>query len=292
LVGAVAVLTTRAALYNAIYTARRLTARPGAPREIFIPDLNTTLHLDMLHDFRSASIPLAHAARRGYATRRTLEQAISKGELTAEVRENGVRLLKLDDLERLYGRPSGGIYGLEWGDPDWFGPLRFIKDRYLLPLLSAELVGVEIGPGGGRWTQYLQRIKRLYAVDFHQELLDELKRNFNRPNIIPIKNNGDDFPGISDNEVDFVFSLGVFVHLDLPIIEAYLNNMKRIMKPGATAFIDYSDKQKIMARVNWGFSENSPETMRRLLADLGYVITLEDTTTMWHSGIVVFQKPN
>ena len=257
-----------------------------------MPDLNTTLHLDMLRAFRPARIPLWQAAKRGYATRRTLEEAIRKGELSSEPAANGVRLLSLDELDRLYGAPSGGIYGLEWGDPDWHAPFKFLKTQYLLPLLSAEMVGVEIGPGGGRWTQYLLRMKRLYVVDFHQELLKELKRNFHRPNIIPIKNHGDDFPGISDSEVDFVFSHGVFVHLDLPIIEAYLKNMQRIMKPGATAFIDYSDKQKIMARINPGFAENSPETMRGLLADLGYVITLEDTTTMPHSGIIVFQKPN
>ena len=257
-----------------------------------MPDLNTTLHLDMFRALRPVRIPLWVAAQRGYATRRTLEQALVKGELSVELGQNGARLLRIDELERRYGSPSSGIYGLEWGDPDLLGPIKFVKNQYVLPLLSStDIVGVEIGPGGGRWTRYLSVIKRLYAVDFHQELLDELGKNFNRPNIIPIKNNGDDFPGIADNEIDLVFSFDVFVHLDLPIIEQYLKNMWRIMKPGATAFIHYSDKRKIMAILNDGFAENSPETMRGLLADLGYVITQEDTTSLGHSSIVIFNKP-
>src|SRR6266403_3354860 len=50
---------------------------------------------------------------------------------------------------------SPNIYGLQWGDPDVVRPLRFIRDRYVLPYVSPEHTAVEIGPGGGRWTRYL-----------------------------------------------------------------------------------------------------------------------------------------
>jgi SAM-dependent methyltransferase len=247
----------------------------------------------MLHSFRSERIPLWMAAERRYATRRTLEEAVRTGALTAVVNANGARLLSVADLLALYGRPSSpaDIYGMHWGDPDIYEPLRFIRKRYLEPLLSPEKSGVEIGPGGGRWTRYLARLRRLYAVDYHQEMLDELARNFDKPNIIRIKNNGADFPGIGDREIDLVFSFDAFVHFDLPIVTDYLRSMRRILKPGGSAFIHYSDKAKIQARENPGFADNSPETMRKLVSDLGYEITLEDTTSMWHSAIIVFQAP-
>jgi len=70
------------------------------------------------------------------------------------------------------------LYGLEWGDPDVVSPLQFIRDKYVLPFVNSAQVAVEIGPGGGRWTRYLLGFKTLYAVDFHQELLDQLKRNY------------------------------------------------------------------------------------------------------------------
>jgi hypothetical protein len=256
-----------------------------------MPDRDTTLHLDMLRDFRRGQIKLWVAAGRGYASRSELERAVASGELAAEPGPNGSRLLKIADLERLYGRPRGDIYGMHWGDPEYVEPLAFIKRRYLLPLLKQEHVVLEIGPGGGRWTQYLRGARRLYVVDYYQEMLDELRRSFDAPNIVPVRNNGDDFPGVPDAEVDLVFSFDAFVHFELPLVESYLRNMWRIMKPGARGFIHYSDKTKIMAAINEAFAANDPATMRELVRNCGYTTVLEDTTTMWHSAIIVFARP-
>src|SRR6266576_128083 len=126
-----------------------------------MPDLNTTLHLDMLR-----------RSRRQRNLARRIVRAIKK--------------------ELSYG----GTYGLEWGDPAVVEPLRFIRDRYLLPYVSREKSAVEIGPGGGRWTRYLLGFGKIYVVDYYPELLEEIKRNFRAPNLELIKNNGTDFPGI------------------------------------------------------------------------------------------------
>jgi hypothetical protein len=256
-----------------------------------MPDLDTTLHLEMLHSFRQEKIPLWVAARRGYAPRSELERAVGSGALAAEPGPNGSRILSVADLERRYGRPRGDIFGMDWGDPETVEPLQFIKRHYLLPLIKPEFTAVEIGPGGGRWTQYLTAMQKLYVVDFYPEMLAELGRRYNAPNIIKIINNGDDFPGIGAAEVDFLFSFDVFVHFELPLIEAYLRNMQPILKPGATAFIHYSDKTKIMGARNKSFGINDPSQMRELVSRCGYEIVEEDTTTMWHSSIVIFRKP-
>jgi ubiquinone/menaquinone biosynthesis C-methylase UbiE len=133
--------------------------------------------------------------------------------------------------------------------------------------------------------------RRIYAVDYHQELLDELKSNFNRGNITFIKNNGDDFPSIPDGTIDFLFSFGTFVHLDAEIIDRYLKNMKRLLKPEAVVVIQYSDKTKPLGQRNAGFSENDPDRMRTLVLSNGYSIHEEDTKTLWHSAIVRFGLP-
>lgn len=44
-----------------------------------------------------------------------------------------------------------------------------------------------------------------------------------------------------------------------------------------------------MARANAGFSENDPDTMRRLVESAGYEIVEEDTKTLWHSAVVRFR---
>jgi len=218
-----------------------------------MPDLNTSLHLDMLESFRRRNSALSRLVR-------AVKAALW----------------------------SKDIYGLQWGDPEVVEPLRFIRDRYILPYVNPQHTALEIGPGGGRWTRYLLGFKRLYAVDYHPELLDELRKNFNEPNMVFIKNNGTDFPGVEPGSIDYLFSFGTFVHLDLDVIDAYLKSMKGIVKPGANIVIQYSDKTKIMAQMNPGFSNNTPERMRQMIVSAEYRILEEDLTTMWHSSLVRF----
>jgi SAM-dependent methyltransferase len=256
-----------------------------------MPGLDTDLHLHMLRKFHASEIPVHVAVSRGFAKKSEINRAIRGGELSCSEASDGTRLVKVDELERVFGASRVGTYGMHWGDPEIVKPLRFVKGHYLKPLLQPGITVTEIGPGGGRWTQYLKAAgRRVYAVDFYQEMLEELARRHRGENIIPVKNNGDDFPGIADDEVDLVFSFDAFVHFDLPLVEAYLRNMRRVMKPGARAFINYSDKRKIMAQLNDGFAENDPDTMRELVTCLGYKIVIEDTTTMWHSSIVIFER--
>jgi SAM-dependent methyltransferase len=215
-----------------------------------MPDLNTTIHLSMLRDARHEHGLIARCKR----ALRTL-------------------------VDR---RP---VYGMEWGDPDTMPPLQYVRDVFLLPYITPDTVSLEIGPGGGRWTRYLAKGRHVYAVDYHQELLDELARTLRRPDITPIKNHGDDFPGIPAGSVDFAFSFGVFVHLDLDIIDRYLGNLRPLLKPTGCAVIQYADRNKPLAR-NPGFSPNDPERMRAMARAHGYAILEEDTVTLWHSAII------
>jgi ubiquinone/menaquinone biosynthesis C-methylase UbiE len=218
-----------------------------------MPGLKTQLHLNMFNSFKRRSKRFPHLLR------------VLKRELF-----------------------STNVYGLEWGDPEVASPLRFIRDRFVLPYVSSEQTAVEIGPGGGRWSRYLLGFKKLYLVDYHQELLDEVKKNFSKPNMEFIKNNGTDFPGVASRSIDYLFSFGCFVHLDVDLIDAYLTNMRSILKSGANAVIHYSDKTKTMAQVNPAFSDNTPAKMRAMVLRAGYEIREEDLTTMWHSSIIRF----
>ena len=78
-------------------------------------------------------------------------------------------------------------------------------------------------------------------MDYHHELLNELRKNYAEKNVHFIKNNGIDFPNIEKGSIDYLVSFGTFVHLDVELIEAYLKNMTSIIKPGANIVIQYSD---------------------------------------------------
>jgi cyclopropane fatty-acyl-phospholipid synthase-like methyltransferase len=176
----------------------------------------------------------------------------------------------------------------------WIGAIRRRIRRFAMSgttsfyPTSMRKTAVEIGTGGGRWTRYLLGFGKLFAVDYHQELLDELLRNFRAPHLYPVKNNGTDFPGVPDQAADFVFSFGVFVHLDVDIIKRYLLTISRVLKSSGCAVIQYADKNKQAARENNTFAETTPEIIRPLVAAAGYRILAEDTTTLWHSSIVRF----
>ncbi|HXW92829.1 MAG TPA: class I SAM-dependent methyltransferase [Terriglobales bacterium] len=208
------------------------------------------------------------------------------------LRSSGTRSSWVVRLARAvkYAFHSQGVYGLEWGDPEIVEPLRFVRDRYVLPYVNPAHAAVEIGPGGGRWTRYLLGFGKLYAVDYHAELLRELSKNFHPPNLHFIKNNGTDFPGIAAQSIDYVFSFGCFVHLDTRLIEEYLQSLKGIVKSASNVVIHYSDKSKVMAQLNHSFSDNTPQKMRQIVLLAGFRIVEEDLTTMWHSSIIRFTR--
>jgi len=80
-----------------------------------MPNLDTSMHLDMLNVFKRSS---PFRARLTTVLRRSL-------------------------IDRK-------VYGvLDWGDPEQADPLKFVRDRYLLPYVKPEQTALEIGPGGG-----------------------------------------------------------------------------------------------------------------------------------------------
>lgn len=218
-----------------------------------MPDLDTQLHLEMLRSYKQQN----SFVRR---VRRAVREVVS---------------------------PSH-FYGLQWGDPEGSGPHGLMRDRYVLPYVKPDQVALEIGPGGGRWTRYLLEFRKLYVVDYHAELLQELRRRFNKPNMQFIVNNGTDFPGVPESSVDYVVSIACFVHLEQDVIGAYLKNIARILKPGGRVFITYSDKTKVGAQIEPTFTDNSPARMRETVTKAGFRVLEEDSTILWNSGIILF----
>jgi Methyltransferase domain len=218
-----------------------------------MPDLDTHLHVDMLNQWKKQHTLLRRLRR---AVRDVVSPPI--------------------------------YYGMHWGDPDLHEVSQFVRDRYIRPYVKPDQVGLEIGPGGGRWTRYLLGFRQLYVVDYYPEILEELRRHVDPSNVRFIANNGTDFPGVPKNSVDFVVSIACFVHLEPHLISAYLGNIANILKSSGCAIITYADQSKVGARANRTFSNVTPELMREMVAKAGFRILDEDLTTLWNSGIIRF----
>lgn len=184
-----------------------------------------------------------------------------------------------------HGQP--GHYGDHWGDPEKEENLRAIVTRYIKPFIQPGHTALEIGSGGGRWTQYLLEFSRLYSVELNVQSFHYLLQRFGaRPNLSFCKTNGTDFPGVPPRSIDFVFSFDVFVHLDPELIFAYLTNVRALLKPTSTLFIHYADQTKPGVSGIYGFSMTDSPIMRALVAKAGYSVLEEDTTSLWHSNIL------
>ncbi|MEQ5807385.1 class I SAM-dependent methyltransferase [Alteromonas sp. NFXS44] len=185
------------------------------------------------------------------------------------------------------GQLSGDNYGDQWGNPHENKLLIELVEKHIVPFLNSDTCVLEIGCGGGRWTQFFLDCKEVYCVDLNHEMLDYTKERFpGASNLNFIKTNGSDIAGVRNESVDFLFTFGTFVHLDFAIIQSYMENIKPLMKDGGFFSIQFSNKSKPMAKTNPDFSENSPEKMSKLLSGLGFVPQNIDDELLPHSTVI------
>lgn len=129
-------------------------------------------------------------------------------------------------------------YGDEWGSKDW---QKSVFDEILSKYIGKETTALEIGPGAGRWTGYISEYsKKLFVVDLAKRCIEICKeRFFDKNNIFYFVNDGKSFPFLRDNEIDFVWSFDVFVHIDAETTESYLSEIRRILRPSGIAIIHH-----------------------------------------------------
>lgn len=194
--------------------------------------------------------------------------------------QNGHFQDKLDHL-------GGKYYGDHWGNPENNVALKKVLNDFLTPYIDHDMVALEIGSGGGRFTQYMLDASRLYCVDLNEDMLDYIRERFHEnDNIEYIVTHSTDLPGVEKHSVDFVFTYDVWVHLDLKDISKYLDSIISILKPGGKISIHFSNKRKPMAAANKGLSHNYPESMVVLLQRKGFEVLYVDDHTISHSTLI------
>jgi SAM-dependent methyltransferase len=204
-------------------------------------------------------------------------------------------------------------YGDQWGDPSvggfgyvWRklrhgrkvpGNLAKVRKRYLEPYVSPDAVALEIGAGGGRWTHYLLSAREVVVVELNSEFFPYLENRFPEAahKFRFYETSGYEIGGVEDDSIDFVFSFGTFVHIDPDGIDAYLTEIRRVLRPGAVATIHYADRSKKFFAGRppgyGGFSDMDAEKMEKLLGKHGFELVEHDRTTLNHSNVSVFRRP-
>jgi ubiquinone/menaquinone biosynthesis C-methylase UbiE len=113
----------------------------------------------------------------------------------------------------------------------------------LVPHIKDQEHVLEIGPGHGRWTEFLVGLAgRVTIVDISANCLDFCRRRFRAySNVDYVLTTGDRLPGVAMDGVNFVWSYDAFVHMDRNVVGAYLGEIRRVLKIGGSAIIHHSN---------------------------------------------------
>ena len=179
---------------------------------------------------------------------------------------------------------SWSAQGDEWSGP--WGGTELMWHGTLLPRLHAFLPAdtiLELGPGHGRWTQYLKDVaNRLVLVDLAEDCIAACRERFGPDSRITYHvNDGKSLEMIADRSIDLVFSFDSLVHAEADVLEAYLSQLATKLTPNGVGFIHHSNMGAYPRAARFARMVPAPIrpalTMRRLLVNL-YAWRAETTT--------------
>lgn len=135
---------------------------------------------------------------------------------------------------------DGDEWSGAWGGTNylWFGTI-FPRILSFVPVKTI----LEIAPGYGRCTQYLINLcNNLQIVDLNQNCIERCKKRFSGFSSVNYHvNDGKTLEMITDESIDFVFSWDSLVHCESDVIESYIAEFSRILKPKGWGFIHHSN---------------------------------------------------
>ena len=170
-----------------------------------------------------------------------------------------------------------------------------VLDRYM-PKSGAIL---EIGPGGGRWTEHLvNRCNSYVGIDLSASAIKCCEDRFaDVPYARFLVGSGSDLRDVADASIDGIWSFNVFVHINKADVARYVKEFSRGMRKGATGVIHHG---RVGGRLGGWRSDLTQDTMMDLLesASLERIDSFDEWSdgakihkvTGYADGITVFSK--
>ena len=100
---------------------------------------------------------------------------------------------------------------------------------------------LEIGPGAGRWTEFLvTKAKKFIGIDISETCVLECRKRFSSFSNAEFEvGNGQDLAMIATSSVDGIWSFDVFVHINSDEFLSYTKEFRRVLKPGGVVIIHH-----------------------------------------------------
>lgn len=153
---------------------------------------------------------------------------------------------------------DGDKWSRAWGSAEmqWYGSILPRIHKYISTPSQVLHVGsiLEIAPGYGRWTQYLQALcKKLIVVDLNSNCIEACQEKFSSLSHIEYHvNDGKSLEMIEDQSIYFLFSYDSFVHMEINVVDSYLSEITRKLKPNGIGFIHHSNLGEYLGEVDSG----------------------------------------
>ncbi len=143
-----------------------------------------------------------------------------------------------------------------WNESDWaeagnewssaYGTPAMQWQASILPRIHRYLPAatiVEIAPGFGRWTQFLKAAcDELLLVDLSEKCIAACRERFQSEKHIRYHvNDGRSLAMIPDRAVDFLFSFDSLVHVEIDVLQAYVEQLPAKLAPDGVAFLHHSN---------------------------------------------------
>lgn len=195
----------------------------------------------------------------------------------------------IEENRRAWSEYDWGGRGDEWSETWggtrtlWYGTLRPRLDAFLR---NSDTI-LEIGPGFGRFTQFLKdHCHRLIVVDLAVRCIEACRERFRGESHIEYHaNDGRSLPMLDPGTIDFVFSFDSLVHAEEDALRSYLGELTRILKPEGVGFLHHSnlaalggDDTRVVERKNphWRGSSVSAERFRSWCSEAGLSCVLQE----------------
>ncbi len=129
--------------------------------------------------------------------------------------------------------------GEEWSSSEDYKQslIRCVLD----PAVPRDCAILEIGPGGGRWTEpLLARAREYVGIDISSACVEHCRTRFgDPPHAKFLLGSGRDLAPIPTGSIEAIWSYDVFVHINRAEVAAYVLEFQRVLRSGGVAVIHH-----------------------------------------------------
>jgi SAM-dependent methyltransferase len=182
---------------------------------------------------------------------------------------------QIAELERYVAAAGRSCYGEQWGTPEGDLLLREVRDGWLSPMLAPDRTILEIGSGGGRWSQYFRgRVKRAILVDGTPASEQAVSRFCPWSGFRFVVSTDGRIPDVPARSVDYVWSYDTFVHFHPALFDFYVAEVGRVLAKTGVCHLHYATLWPDWHNVNGRcFKYRDPEDVEPILQAAGLCVT-------------------